>query len=148
MARLGPTRLAALGAVAIGLLAFFVFMTGRLSHEEMTVLYSDLDPADSGKVVTKLEGLNVPYEISRDGTRILVPEGHVARLRMAMAEEGLPSGGSIGYEIFDRNSALGTTSFAQRINHLRALEGERSEEHTSELQSLMRISYAVFCLKK
>src|SRR3546814_1541875 len=29
-----------------------------------------------------------------------------------------------------------------------ALPGERSEEHTSELQSLMRISYAVFCLKK
>src|SRR3546814_6265853 len=31
---------------------------------------------------------------------------------------------------------------------LRQFNGERSEEHTSELQSLMRISYAVFCLKK
>ncbi|MFN4089773.1 MAG: flagellar basal-body MS-ring/collar protein FliF [Alphaproteobacteria bacterium] len=124
MARLGPTRLAALGAVAIGLLAFFVFMTGRLSHEDMAVLYSDLDPADSGKVISKLEGLNVPYEISRDGTRILVPQSRAARLRMAMAEDGLPAGGSLGYEIFDRGSALGTTSFAQRINHLRALEGE------------------------
>src|SRR3546814_9623954 len=36
---------------------------------------------------------------------------------------------------------------ARRIEH-RAAEVLRSEEHTSELQSLMRISYAVFCLKK
>src|SRR3546814_8030810 len=37
---------------------------------------------------------------------------------------------------------------AQVLCTLRAWESERSEEHTSELQSLMRISYAVFCLKK
>src|SRR3546814_1513765 len=41
---------------------------------------------------------------------------------------------------------------AQRLRHLiehrRLLKRTRSEEHTSELQSLMRISYAVFCLKK
>lgn len=137
MARLGPTRLAALGAVGIGLLAFFVFMTGRLSQEEMAVLYSDLDSADSGKVVTKLEGMNVPYELSRDGTRILVPASRAARLRMAMAEENLISGGSLGYEIFDKGSALGTTSFAQRINHLRALEGEiaRSIRTINNIQS-------------
>jgi len=137
MARLGPTRLAALGAVAVGLLAFFVFMTGRLSQEEMTVLYSDLDAADSGSVVSKLDALGVPYEISRDGTRILVPDSRAARLRMAMAEEGLPSGGSLGYEIFDRSSTLGTTSFAQRINHLRALEGEiaRSIRTLNQVQS-------------
>lgn len=137
MARLGPTRLAALGAVGIGLLAFFVFMTGRLSQEEMAILYSDLDSADSGKVVSKLEGMNVPYELSRDGTRILVPASRAARLRMAMAEENLISGGSLGYEIFDKGSALGTTSFAQRINHLRALEGEiaRSIRTINNIQS-------------
>ena len=137
MARLGPTRLAALGAVGIGLLAFFVFMTGRLSQEEMTVLYSDLDSADSGKVVSKLEGMNEPYELSRDGTRILVPASRAARLRMSMAEENLISGGSLGYEIFDKGSALGTTSFAQRINHLRALEGEiaRSIRTINSVQS-------------
>jgi len=137
MARLGPTRLAALGAVGIGLLAFFVFMTGRLSQEEMAVLYSDLDSADSGKVVSKLEGMNVPYELSRDGTRILVPASRAARLRMSMAEENLISGGSLGYEIFDKGSALGTTSFAQRINHLRALEGEiaRSIRTINNIQS-------------
>lgn len=137
MARLGPTRLAALGAVAVGLLAFFVFMTGRLSQEEMSVLYSDLDPSDSGKVVSKLEGMNVPYELSRDGTRIMVPASRAARLRMSMAEENLISGGNLGYEIFDKGSTLGTTSFAQRINHLRALEGEiaRSIRTINNVQS-------------
>ena len=114
MARLGPTRLAALGAVGIGLLAFFVFMTGRLSQEEMAVLYSDLDSADSGKVVTKLEGMNVPYELSRDGTRILVPASRAARLRMAMAEENLISGGSLGYEIFDKGSLRGATQLQRQ----------------------------------
>lgn len=124
LTRLGPARLAALGAVGVGLLAFFVFLTGRLSVEDMTVLYGDLDPADSAKIVTRLESSHVPFELSPDGARILVPASKAARLRMEMAAEGLPAGGSIGYELFDKSSALGTTSFAQRINHLRALEGE------------------------
>src|SRR3546814_10870860 len=38
--------------------------------------------------------------------------------------------------------------FAALDGHRRFVAGARSEEHTSELQSLMRISYAVFCLKK
>ena len=56
--------------------------------------------------------------------RLHLPQDRVARLRLTMAEEGLPSGGSIGYEIFDRSEGLGTTNFVQSINHLRALEGE------------------------
>ena len=43
---------------------------------------------------------------------------------MTMAADGLPKGGSIGYEIFDQKEGFGTTSFVQDINHLRALEGE------------------------
>jgi flagellar M-ring protein FliF len=45
---------------------------------------------------------------------------------MLMAESGLPRGGSVGYEIFDRSEALGTSSFTQNMNQLRALEGELS----------------------
>jgi flagellar M-ring protein FliF len=54
----------------------------------------------------------------------MVPKDHVARLRMKLAEAGLPKGGGVGYEIFDKSDALGATSFVQNINHLRALEGE------------------------
>ena len=54
----------------------------------------------------------------------MVPKDKVARLRMKLAEGGLPKGGGVGYEIFDKSDALGATSFIQNINHLRALEGE------------------------
>src|SRR3546814_13355635 len=46
-----------------------------------------------------------------------------------------------------RNQCNSCTGWPEK-NHAEALQQQRSEEHTSELQSLMRISYAVFCLKK
>src|SRR3546814_3799466 len=47
----------------------------------------------------------------------------------------------------DASASLGDT-IASAVSFAAAVSTERSEEHTSELQSLMRISYAVFCLKK
>ena len=55
-----------------------------------------------------------------------MPSDQVARLRLAIAEQGLPSGGTVGYEIFDRDEFLGSSSFVQDINRTRALEGELS----------------------
>jgi flagellar M-ring protein FliF len=121
---LGPVRLAAMAMVAAGILAFFIFLTGRLASPEMALLYAELDSQDSGQIVSRLEQMNMAYRMSGDGSQIFVPADQVARLRVAMAEDGLPSGGSIGYEIFDRTEGLGTTNFVQNINHLRALEGE------------------------
>jgi flagellar M-ring protein FliF len=71
-----------------------------------------------------LERQAIPYQTRNDGAIILVPKDKVTRLRMKLAEGGLPKGGSVGYEIFDKSDALGATSFVQNINHLRALEGE------------------------
>lgn len=121
---LGVIRLATMAVVAAAVLAFFVFLTSRLATPDMALLYGDLDPQDSGRIVARLEQLHVPVEIGLGGNQIYVPADQVARLRLVMAEEGLPAGGSIGYEIFDRSEGLGTTSFVQSINHLRALEGE------------------------
>jgi len=121
---LGPGRILALGGVTIGLLAFFAFIMMRVSSPNMALLYSGLPVSDSAEIVAKLEALGVPFELKGDGTTIMVPKSDALRLRMNMAEAGLPSGGSVGYEIFDDTSALGTTSFVQNMNHLRALEGE------------------------
>ena len=66
----------------------------------------------------------MPFEIRGDGRQVLVPSDRVLRLRMTMAEEGLPNGGSIGYEIFDRSESFGTTNFVQNVSLVRALEGE------------------------
>lgn len=121
---LGPVRLGIMAAVAAGVLAFFVYLTSRLATPDMALLYAELDNQDSGQIVTRLEELNIPYRIEGNGSRIMVGQDQVARVRLQMAQEGLPSGGSIGYEIFDRSEGFGTTNFVQNINHLRALEGE------------------------
>lgn len=120
----GLPRLAAMSAVAAGLAGFFLYVVTVMSSPPMSLLYSGLDPRDSAEIVAKLDARNVPYELRGDGTTVMVPEDKVLNLRMEMAGEGLPSGGSVGYEIFDQQDALGATAFVQSVNHLRALEGE------------------------
>jgi flagellar M-ring protein FliF len=121
---LGPMRLAAIAVVAFSLLGFFGFLTTRISSSPMALLYSDLDQQDAGAIVQKLDGLKIPYETPPSGGLIRIPAEQVGKVRMLMAADGLPKGGSIGYEIFDQKEGFGTTSFVQNINHLRALEGE------------------------
>ncbi|MGE0744955.1 MAG: flagellar basal-body MS-ring/collar protein FliF [Rhodospirillales bacterium] len=123
---LGTLRLLAMAGVAVGLIAFFVFLTARFDNTNMALLYGDLDASDSSRIVSKLEAQKIPYELRDGGRMIMVPGDRALRLRMAMAEEGLPRGGSIGYEIFDKGDGLGTTNFMQNVNLVRALEGELS----------------------
>ena len=122
--QLGPARLGMMAAIVLGLLVFFVYVSLRVSTPDMKLLYADLTVTDSGAVTAKLEELQIPYEVSSDGSRVVVPGSEVGRARMLLAEEGLPNGGSMGYEIFDKQSSFGTTNFVQNINQTRALEGE------------------------
>jgi flagellar M-ring protein FliF len=121
---LGASRLMAMVAVTTALLGFFAFVIMRVTTPQMTTLFTDLSIEDSSAVVKDLERQAIPFEIRNDGAIIMVPKDKVTRLRMKLAEGGLPKGGGVGYEIFDKSDALGTTSFVQNINHLRALEGE------------------------
>jgi flagellar M-ring protein FliF len=121
---LGASRLMAMVAVTIALLGFFAFVIMRVTTPQMTTLYTDLSIEDSSAVIKDLERQAIPFELRNDGAMIMVPKDKVTRLRMKLAEGGLPKGGGVGYEIFDKSDALGTTSFVQNINHLRALEGE------------------------
>lgn len=121
---LGVVRLAALGGTILAVIIFFAFMATKMSSGPMALLYSGLDPSDGGSIVGQLDTMKIPYEISANGTSIKVPTDQVGKLRMNMAQQGLPRGGSIGYEIFDQKDGFSTTSFVQNINQLRALEGE------------------------
>jgi flagellar M-ring protein FliF len=113
-------------AVTVALVGFFAFIMMRVTAPQMTPLFTDLSFEDSTAIVKDLERQAIPYELNSDNSIVLVPKDKVTRLRMKLAEAGLPKGGGIGYEIFDKSDALGATSFVQNINHLRALEGELS----------------------
>ena len=121
---LGPARLAAMGAVALGMLVMLALMALRGGTEPMALLYGDLDLRDSSQVVDQLARRHIAYRIAGNGSQILVPAESVAEARLALAREGLPAGGSVGYEIFDRSDGLAATEFQQKINETRALEGE------------------------
>ncbi|MCG6206832.1 flagellar M-ring protein FliF [Rhodopseudomonas sp. HC1] len=123
---LGAARLMAMIAVTVALLGFFAFVIMRVSQPQMTTLYTDLSNEDASSIIKELERQAIPFEMRNEGSTLMVPKDKVTRLRMKLAEGGLPKGGGVGYEIFDKSDALGTTSFVQNINHLRALEGELS----------------------
>lgn len=121
---LGAARLAILGVTAAALIGFFLFIGMKVTQPRMALLYGNLDLQDSANIVARLEQQKVPYQIAANGAQVLVPEDRVLRLRMQMAEAGVPAGGSIGYELFDKANALSATNFMQNLNHLRAMEGE------------------------
>src|SRR5881275_2195713 len=114
----------AMVAVTTALLGFFAFVIMRVTTPQMTTLFTDLSADDSSGIIKDLERQAIPFELRNEGAVILVPKDKVTRLRMKLAENNLPKGGGVGYEIFDKSDALGATSFVQNINHLRALEGE------------------------
>lgn len=124
---LGRVKLGIMVGVAVALTALFIFVALRLSTPAMTTLYSNLPTEDSAQIVEQLEQAGTKYELRNNGTQILVPSDKVLRLRLSLAQEGIPSGGSVvGYEIFDRTEALGTSNFVMNVNMMRALEGELS----------------------
>jgi flagellar M-ring protein FliF len=121
---IGVPRIAAMGVVALALVGFFTFIILRVTTPDMAPLFTNLTLDDSAAIAKELDRENVAYQLRGQGDVILVPRDQVARLRMQLAETGLPKGGGVGYEIFDKSDALGTTSFVQNIDAVRALEGE------------------------
>lgn len=122
--KLGHVKLAALGGVALVMVILFGVMVGGMSGASMQMLYAKLDTKDATRIVAELSKLNIPYQLTDNGTTIMVPPSNVGKARISMAELGLPQDGSVGYELFDNTNALGTSTFQQNISKMRALEGE------------------------
>ena len=121
---LGPGRLTAMAAVAAAMLGLLALLMLHSPADQMALLYADLDPREAGQMVELLERQHVPHQLAGGGSQIMVPADQVARLRLMLAKDGLPTGGSIGYEIFDRGDGLTANQFQQELNQARALEGE------------------------
>lgn len=117
-------RLAVMTGVLFALVGFVIFLTSKVSTGDMERLYSDLSTKDSAQIVQELEAQNIPYQIRQNGSQILVPKDNVQRLRLTFANQGLPTGGSLGYELFDNTDSIGSTNFMQNVNLVRAMEGE------------------------
>lgn len=125
----GMNRASALVLLSLAgmLIVGFIVMALRMTTASMAPLYTGLTLEDSARIVAELEKTAVPYELVGNGSQIMVPGDRVLRLRMNMASQGIPSGGSIvGYEIFDRSETLGSSNFVMNVNMMRALEGELS----------------------
>ncbi|MBL8530225.1 MAG: flagellar M-ring protein FliF [Hyphomonadaceae bacterium] len=120
----GPTRLfAALGIAAVVVAIIFTLVL-RMGGEANALLFAGVEMRETAQITQRLEQADIPYELRGDGSSIYVPRSRVLDARMMLSADGLPSRGSIGYEIFDQPDALGQTQFHQNINRLRALEGE------------------------
>jgi flagellar M-ring protein FliF len=98
------------------------FFGVRKVSEPYATLFGALPEADAAAVVAKLKELKVPHRVV-DGGRIEVPEERVHEIRLEMAGAGLPRGGAVGFENFDKMK-LGATEFEQKVMFRRALEGE------------------------
>ncbi|MCV6805423.1 flagellar basal-body MS-ring/collar protein FliF [Achromobacter ruhlandii] len=111
-----------LGAAA-ALVALIVAVAMWSSEPKYKVLFSNLDDRDGGAIVTALGSMNVPYKYNDTGTALLVPADRVYDARLQLASQGLPRGGSVGFELMD-NARFGASQFAEQINYQRGLEGE------------------------
>ncbi|QOR39212.1 flagellar M-ring protein FliF [Billgrantia diversa] len=127
-------------AVLIGgaaMIAIVVALLMWAREPEYRVLYSNLTEADGGRIIGELDTRGVPYRFSEGGTALLVPGDSVHSLRLQLAEQGLPRGGNVGFELMD-NQAFGVSQFAEQVNFQRGLEGEL----TRSIESLGPVSRA------
>jgi flagellar M-ring protein FliF len=90
---------------------------------QKAVLFSNLGEDDAARIILRLKAGGIPYEIGPDGTSLLVPENQVHETRLTLASEGLPSGGGVGFEVFDQQR-FGESEFSEQVKYHRALEGE------------------------
>ncbi len=123
-----------------------VFVSIYGAKREYTVLFSNLDPQDAGAIVKVLREKGVPFKLESGGSTILVPKKSVYSLRLELAAEGLPKGGGIGFEIFDKTQ-IGMTRFLEHVNYVRALQGEL-ERTIRELTAVQSVRVHLVIPKK
>ncbi len=121
---LGQRRLAVLAFIGLTVFVAVGFGSYYLSRPDYETLYAGLDAQDVARIGAALQESGIQFDVNPEGTSVLVHPGQTSRARMLLAEKGLPSSASAGYELFDKMGAIGLTSFMQEITRVRALEGE------------------------
>jgi len=106
--------------LVVGMLAFFVLL---MNKPEYKPLVSGLSTSDAQALNNKLTAKGFQSQITKDGTGVEVPADQVDKARLEVASDGMPSGGRMGFEIFDKPNWMGS-DFTEKVNYQRALEGE------------------------
>lgn len=121
--RLTRTQKIFIGGAVVAAIAAIVMIIGMANKTQMSVLFSELEAKDAATIADKLRERNIPYELSNNGSTILIPQEVLHDTRLSLASEGLPESSVVGYELFDKTN-LGMSDFVQKLNYRRALEGE------------------------
>lgn len=114
-----------IGISAVTTFVLLLLLISIFNQPSYGVLFADLSQQDASKVVEQLSSQKIPYQLEENGTLIKVPKDKIYQTRLELAAKGLPSSGTIGYELFDKSS-MGMSDFMQKLNYKRALEGELS----------------------
>ncbi|MBF1996464.1 flagellar M-ring protein FliF [Serratia symbiotica] len=115
-----PLLVAASAAIAI-----VVALLLWVKSPDYRVLYSSLNDRDGGAIVNQLTQMNIPYRFAENGAALLIPAEKIHETRLRLAQQGLPKGGAVGFELLDQEK-FGISQFSEQINYQRALEGELS----------------------
>lgn len=134
---LGSRRLVILGATAATMMFLLIYVVALIATPDRAPLYRNLSESSANAIQVALVGAGFDAQLSSDRTEISVARTNLARARMAIAEMGIAIDGEPGWEIFDEQNALAMNSFMQRVNRLRAMEGElgRSIQTLDNIQS-------------
>jgi flagellar M-ring protein FliF len=120
---LGPKGQLGLAASALLVLVVMFFLYRTAAKPSYSALLTGLDPAESARIGDALNTGGVTWKLANGGTEVDVGKGQESKARVALAKKGLPDGGHVGFELFDKQS-FGATDFQQQVDYQRALEGE------------------------
>jgi len=129
-------KLSIIVVVAVSLISIVIFIS-FVNQDEYGVLFSNLSNEDTQDIIARLKEKGISYKVGSASDSILVASERVSELRLDLASLGLPRGGGVGFEIFDKKS-FGATEFVQRLNYQRALQGELSRT----INSLDEVQYS------
>src|SRR5438093_13717355 len=118
-----PARRIVLATTSVGSLVVVLGLAWWVQRPLYRSLFTNLAERDASAIVQALKTEKVPFRLEDGGRAVLVPAERLYELRLALASRGLPEGGGVGFEIFDKQS-LGVTDFLQRLNYQVALQGE------------------------
>jgi len=117
-----PSQRVLLVGITLVLVIVVPVLINLATQPSYSVAFTGLSETDAGQIVAVLDAQSITYQL-RGTSTILVPSDQVYKVRLMLAQNGIPQGGTVGFEMFD-GSTLGMTEFTQKVNYQRALEGE------------------------